>query len=140
MRPLRITLITVGAFQLILGLAFLLAPTDTAQLLGLRPAAPPWATWLFAMMAARFLGYAAGMLAAARDPWRHETWIDTMIAVQAVDWIATIGYLLAADLSLRQVSTAAFMPLIFIAALLRWHPRRSRYARLAPTPAQAARA
>lgn len=132
MRPLRITLITIGAFQLVLGLAFLAAPATTAHLLGLHPAAPAWATWLFAMMAARFLGYAAGMFAAARDPWRHRTWIDTMIAIQAVDWAATLGYLLAAELTLRQVGTAAFMPVIFIAALLRWRPRRGTAARPGP--------
>lgn len=124
MRALRVTLITIGIFQLVLGVLFLAAPRETASLLGLTPAAPAWANWLFAMMAARFLGYAYGMFVAARDPRQHRTWIDTMIVIQAIDWLATLAYLTAGDVSLRQVSTASFMPALFIAALLRYRPRR----------------
>ncbi|WP_326652026.1 MULTISPECIES: hypothetical protein [unclassified Streptomyces] len=124
MRALRVTLVTVGLFQLALGALFLLAPVGGAAALGLRPAAPPWANWLLAMMAGRFLGYAYGMFAAARAPRRRVAWIDTMIVIQAIDWTATLAYLAAGDLSLSQVSTAAFAPALFIAALLWFHPRR----------------
>ncbi len=124
MRPLRVTLLVIAGFQLVLGALFLVAPGATADLFGLAPDAPPWARWLFAMMAARFLGYAYGMVVAARDPLRHVSWIDSMIAVQAIDWIATLAVLAAGDLTLQQVSTAAFMPVLFISALLWWHPRR----------------
>ena len=124
MRGLRYTLVIVGVFQLVLGAVFLVAPGFAAGLFGLRPAAPPWAAWLFAMMAARFLGYAYGMFLAARDPARHVAWINTMIVIQAVDWIATLAWLAAGELTLRQVSTASFMPILFIAAMLWWHPRR----------------
>lgn len=124
MRALRVTLITIGIFQLVLGVLFLAAPRGTASLLELAPAAPAWANWLFAMMAARFLGYAYGMFVAARDPRQHRTWIDTMIVIQAIDWITTLTYLTAGDVTLRQVTTASFMPALFIAALLRYRPRR----------------
>lgn len=124
MRALRITLITIGIFQLVLGVLFLAAPRGTASLLGLAPAAPAWANWLFAMMGARFLGYAYGMFVAARDPQQHRTWIDTMIVIQAIDWITTLTYLTTGDVTLRQVTTASFMPALFIAALLRNRPRR----------------
>ena len=124
MRALRVTLIIVGGFQVVLGALFLAAPGAAAAAFGLRPAAPAWANWLFAMMAARFLGYAYGMFAAARSPRVHAGWIDTMIVIQAVDWAATLVYLNSGDLTLRQVSTAAFAPVLFIGALLWFHPRR----------------
>jgi hypothetical protein len=126
MRPLRITLVVVAAFQILLGLLFLCAPAGAPEALGLSPAAPPWARWLFAMMAARFLGYAYGMLVAARNPLGNVPWINAMIGIQAVDWVATLVYLASGDLTLGQVTTAAFMPVLFIAALLWWHPRRLR--------------
>lgn len=69
-------------------------------------------------------GYAYGMVAAARDPLRNASWITTMIGVQAVDWVATVLFLARGDLTFQQVTTAAFMPVVFVAALLRWHPRR----------------
>lgn len=124
MRPLRITLVTIGVFQLILGTLFLAAPRLTADLFGLTPDAPAWVHWLFAMMAARFLGYAYGMFVSARDPLRSSSWVTTMIGIQAIDWFATIAFLARGDLTLSQVTTAAFMPVLFVAALLRWHPRR----------------
>jgi hypothetical protein len=124
MRSLRVTLVIVGLFQLVLGALFLSAPGRAASLFGLHPAAPAWANWLLAMMAARFLGYAYGMFAAARAPRVHVGWIDTMIVIQAVDWAATLVYLTSGDLTLRQVSTAAFAPVLFIGALLWFHPRR----------------
>ena len=124
MRPLKLTLYVIGAFQLILGLAFLTAPTVVADQLGFAPAAPGWAIWLLAMMAARFLGYAYGMFWSARHPLKAEPWIDTMIVIQAIDWTATLAYLHSGDVTLRQVTTASFMPVLFIAALVWFHPRR----------------
>jgi hypothetical protein len=133
MRLLRGTLIVIGVFQLVLGTVFLAAPAATAHLLHLRPLAAPWMNWLFAMMAVRFLGYAYGMFMAARDPVSHRAWITSMIAIQAVDWLATVGYLAAGDLTLRQVTAAAVAPVLFIAAL--WHTRRF-YQNLAPASDQ----
>ncbi|MCB2177663.1 MAG: hypothetical protein KQH57_17785 [Actinomycetales bacterium] len=116
-RALRAVVRVVAAFQLVLGAAFLVAPGATASALGLAPA-PGWTNWLFAMMAARFLGYGVGMLAVARDPGRHRLWLDTMIGIQVVDWVATAGHLAARDVTFAQVSTAAFLPVVFVAAML----------------------
>jgi hypothetical protein len=124
MRPLRITLTAIGFVQLALGTFFLLAPATAATMFGLEPDAPGWVNWLFAMMAARFLGYAYGMFRTARSPRPDPIWIDSMIAIQVIDWLATLGYLISGDVTLGQVTTASFLPVMFVAALLRWHPRR----------------
>lgn len=125
MRQLKITLYVIAGFQAVLGAAFLLAPSATADLFTLSPpAAPAWANWLFAMMGARFLGYAYGLVLAARDPAHATSWIDSMIAIQCIDWIATVAALAAGDVTLRQVTTAAVAPLAFVAALAWFHPRR----------------
>lgn len=124
MRPLKLTLAVIGTFQLVIGLLFLIAPARAAAALDLTPVAPGWVNWLFAMMAARFLGYAYGMLVAARHPERATAWIDTMIVIQAIDWIATIAHLVTGDVTLRQVTTASFMPALFVGALIWFHPRR----------------
>ena len=125
MRPLRISLYVIGASQLFFGAGFLFLPGVVEDLFQLGPDAPSWADWLVAMLGARFLGYGAGMLAAARQPERHVAWVNTMIGVQAIDWAATLAYLVSGDLRLAQVGTAAFLPVLFVAALLWWHPRRA---------------
>jgi hypothetical protein len=124
---LRVSLYAIAVTQLVFGLVFLIPDQPVADLLGLRPPAPHWANWLLTMMAARFLGYATGMFAAARAPQRHLAWINTMIVVQVIDWVATVAYLAAGVLTLRQVSTAAILPPLFIAGLLWWNPGRDRY-------------
>ena len=124
MRQLRFTLRFIGVVQAGFGLLFVLAPSTVAPMLHLHPRQPAWVDWLFVMMGARFLGYAVGMFIAARDPMHHRSWIDTMIFVQVLDWLGTLAYLVAGDVSLRNVTTAAILPPLFIAALLYWHPRR----------------
>jgi hypothetical protein len=136
MRPLRITLRTIAVVQASFGVLFLVAPTSAPTLLALPVAEPGWVDWLFAMMGVRFLGYAVGMWAAARDPQRHQLWIDTMIGIQVLDWIATLAVLATGALTLRNVTSAAFFPPLFVAALLWWHPRRlARRAQTSPREA-----
>ncbi len=118
MRFVRPTLIVIAIVQVALGIV-LLIPNAFAGLLG-QPEAPAWATWMLTMFSARAFGFAFGMLLAARDPQRHRSWIVAMIGVQAVDWIATMAYLATGALGLSTVTTAAFLPLVFIGVL--WRP------------------
>ncbi|MGH2967510.1 MAG: hypothetical protein ACRDK0_00380 [Solirubrobacteraceae bacterium] len=107
-----------------LGLLFVLAPAQANDLFSISPAEPAWVDWLFAMLGARFLGFAYGMFRAARDPDANVGWINAMIAIQAIDWIATLGHLIADDVTLRQVSTSAIVPPLFVGILLWFHPTR----------------
>lgn len=119
---LRSTLYFIALVQAVLGGGFLLAPADMAQMLGL-PAVPGWANWMFGMMAARFLAVGAGMVLAAQDPVRHRAWIAAMIGIQLIDWIVTMRYVLTGVVTLAQVSTASFLPVIFVLLLWRGWPR-----------------
>lgn len=124
MLSLRFTLWFIAIVQFFFGILFTFAPATAGGLLGLEPAAPGWVHWLFVMMGARFLGYGVGMVVAARDPLSHQSWINTMIGIQVIDWVATVGYLLAGDLPLANVASALILPVVFVAALIWWHPRR----------------
>lgn len=112
----RGTITLIAGVQIALGLIFLLSPGQFATLLGLPPA-PAWTDWMFAMLGARALGFAYGMIVALRDIRRNASWLAAMIIVQALDWIATILAVLAGKVTFLQVSTASFLPLLFIAAL-----------------------
>jgi hypothetical protein len=63
------------------------------------------------------------MFVAARDPQRHTTWIATMIGIQAIDWIGTLYHLLSGSVTISQVTTAAFLPVLFIVVLVMYFPR-----------------
>lgn len=122
---LRITLGVIAAFQIVLGILFLLAPQFYGDAVGLEQA-PPWVAWMFGMFSARALGYGVGLVLAIRDPLRHRAWIATMIGVQVIDWLVTISLVVQGVLSLAQVSTAGFMPVLFVLALVLTFPRRPR--------------
>src|ERR1700677_4326909 len=57
------------------------------------------------------------MFVAARAPWPNRLWIDTMIAIQAVDFIATAVYLANGVLPAGHVGSAVVPPLLWIAVL-----------------------
>ena len=114
---LRATLWVIAVIQFVLGTAFLAAPEQMANMLGLS-VAPGWANWLFGMMAARFLGFGYGMVVAARNPDKARPWIKAMIAIQAIDWLVTLKYLSAGAVTLAQVSTASFLPVVFVVVLI----------------------
>lgn len=116
------TLWFIAAIQFVLGAVFLAAPEQTARMLGLG-AAPGWANWLFGMMAARFLGFAFGIGVAARNPAGARSWIVAMIGVQAIDWFVTLKYLALGEVTLAQVSTASFLPALFVIVLTVAMPR-----------------
>jgi hypothetical protein len=122
-RPLQIVLAFIGVVQLVLGVVFALAPAQFGAVLGLT-AAPTWVYWMFGMLSARALGFAYGMFLAARDPERHIGWIQAMIGVQAIDWLATMYFVLAGAVTLAQVTTASFLPLVFIGLLVGFYPRQ----------------
>ncbi|MEK7327001.1 MAG: hypothetical protein AAB217_17295 [Chloroflexota bacterium] len=113
----------IGVVQLVLGAAFALAPARFGAMLGL-PETPTWVYWMFCMFSARALGFAYGMFLAARDPARHIHWIQAMIGVQAIDWLATMYFVLSGVVTLAQVSTASFLPIIFIGMLVVFYPRQ----------------
>jgi len=127
MRIIRLTLIAIGVIQIVLGAVFLI-PNAFAHLMGL-PDAPTWASWMLTMFAARAFGFGYGMLLAAREPKRHRSWIVAMVGVQAIDWLGTVAYLITGALTLSTVTTAAFLPLIFIGIL--WRPATTPSPRLA---------
>lgn len=122
LRLLKFTLRFIALVQIVLGIAFLLAPMRSAALLGLS-AAPMWTAWLFGMMAARFLGFGYGMIVAARDPVQHRAWIGAMVFIQAIDWLVTLYYLSTGAVTLAQVTTAAFLPAVFILLVVSVYPR-----------------
>lgn len=132
-RPSRFAIATlwlIAVVQFVLGIVFVFAPDRFAAALGLAPA-PGWTDWLFAQFGARALGFAYGTWLALRDPVRHAGWLRAMIVVQAIDWIGTVLALAQGSVTLAQVSTAPFLPILFIAVL--WVELR-RQRRIATLP------
>ncbi len=117
---LKRTLIVIGVVQVVLGIGFVV-PGLFQQVIGLEEA-PAWVDWLFVMFGARALGFGFGMFVAARAPERNLPWIRAMIGIQGIDWVGTLAYLATGAVTLAQVTTAAFLPVVFVVILVRHMP------------------
>ena len=109
-------IILIAIVQFALGIVFVFFPHSFPDLLGLAPP-PAWTDWIFAQFGARSFGFAYGMWLVLRDTHRHAGWMKAMIGVQVVDWVGTILALTAGKVSLAQVTTAPFLPLLFVIVL-----------------------
>lgn len=119
---LKFSLYFVGIVQIFFGLTFLLAPTMYPKMVNLQQA-PEWVSWMLIFTSARMLGFGVGMFVAAQDPLKHKLWIQIMIGLQIIDWTGTILYITSGAVTLAQVTSASFLPLIFIALLAYSYPR-----------------
>lgn len=122
-RVLQITLIVVGTMQLVFGAMLVVTPAQFGATFGFEEA-PAWVYWMFTGAGGRSLVFAYGMFLAARQPERHLPWIQGMIGVQAVDWLATLYGINSGAFTLAQAGLSAVLPLVFVVLLLVFYPRK----------------
>jgi hypothetical protein len=121
---LKIALIAVGGVQLVLGIAYLLAPQALLQWMGHSlPAAD--IHYPLGMLAARFLAYGLGLLVIAQEPARHTFWIKNMVLIQAIDLAVGLYYTLTGTISLQLSAFPMFNALLIAVLLWAWRPKTS---------------
>src|SRR6266567_3232788 len=74
-----------GAIQIVLGLAYLFAPTPFLHLIG-HSAPSPDLLYPLGMLAARFIAYGVGFWIVSGAPAAHLLWIRLMAVIQAIDF------------------------------------------------------
>ena len=87
----RIALRVVGSIQIVLGLAYLLAPNMLLLKMGHSlPAAD--LLYPFGMLSSRFLAYGIGLWIISPDPEKHILWIRLMAFIQLIDLAVGVFY------------------------------------------------
>jgi hypothetical protein len=124
MRVLKGTALFIALVQLVLGFAYTFAPAAFNAALGLS-GAPDWTGWPFGMMGARFIAFGFGMVLVFLNPMGNRSWVQAMIGVQTIDWLATMYYVGTGVVTLNQVASASFLPVLFIIALVVFYPRQN---------------
>ena len=119
---LKFTLYFIGIVQIGLGLSFLLTPKMYPQMVNLAQA-PDWVNWMLSFGSIRMIGFGIGMFIAAQDSIKYKALIQIMIGLQIMDWIGTVLYISLGAVTLAQVSTASFLPIIFLVLLVYSYPR-----------------
>lgn len=119
---LRLTLYVIAAFQFALG-GVLIVPGLLQRMIDVEPG-PEWVNWMLAICGARALGFGYGMVVAGQNSLRHRPWIVAMVGVQTIDWVATVAYVATGAIALTLVTTAAVLPVVFVAVMGRHLLRR----------------
>lgn len=91
---------TVGAIQMLLGLAYLFVPATLLQQLG-HTAVAPDLYYPLGMLAARFLAYGSGFWLISRQPKQHTLWIMLMAQIQIIDLAVGLYYTASGVISLQ---------------------------------------
>lgn len=118
---MRIGLRVVGTVQLLLGLAYLLAPGLLLRQMGHTVPAPDL-FYPLGMLAARFLAYGAGFWIASKAPADNLLWIRLMALIQAIDLSVGLFYTLNGTVSWALSAFPMFNALwIFLMCAL-WRP------------------
>jgi hypothetical protein len=120
----KIALRIVGSIQIILGLAYLLAPDAFLLKMG---HSLPAADLLYplGMLSSRFLAYGIGLWIISTDPEKHILWIRLMAFIQLIDLAVGIFYT-ATDVVPLSLSAFPMFNAIWIGLLFAiWKPASS---------------
>lgn len=125
MRKLKYLMLIVGGIQLCLGALYLLVPRQMLAWMG-HSAVGDDIAYPLGMLAARFLGYGALLLLAAREPERHRSLILGMVAIQLIDLSVGGYYTLTGTVRLSLSAFPMFNALWIALLLWRWRPGARR--------------
>ena len=124
MKKLKVLLIVVGVIQMILGLAYLVAPAAVLASMGHSAIARDIA-YPLGMLSARFIVYGILLMVASRDPARHKLLITGMVGIQLIDLAVGLFYTFGGAVPLG-VSAFPMFNALWIATLLwLWRPSTS---------------
>lgn len=124
MKKLNYLLKIVGTIQLVLGLAYLLAPALFLHAMG-HSTPQPDIYYPLGMLAARFIAYGIALFVIASTPAQHALWINSMILIQVIDLGVGIFYTSIGVIRLSLSAFPMFNATWIILLLAVWRPKKA---------------
>ncbi len=121
-KKVKVLLWVVGAGQIALGLAYLLAPQGLLHWMGHSPV-PGDIAYPLGMLSSRFLVYGALLLLAARSPAEHRLLLLGMVWIQLIDLAAGLYFTLGGVVNLALSGFPMFNATVIALLLWLWMPR-----------------
>lgn len=115
----------VGTLQIILGLAYLVAPAAFLHQMG-HSDLPADLAYPLGMLAARFLVYGLGFWLISREPAQHRLWIQLMGLIQLIDLLVGVVLTVNGTITLGHSAIPMFNAVWIAALCLLWRPRSRR--------------
>ncbi len=123
-RALKVAIIVFGVIHILLGLALIFAPYQTASMLGFGEIAAP-AVYLAALCGLTFIAASVWLIVAGRDPLRHLIWVKFAIS-WALLGVVVQSYLVAQGVvNFSQAGPGIIDDAVFAVAFLAFYPYRA---------------
>ncbi len=123
-RGLKVVLIVFGVRNILLGLAFIVTPQLVANGLGFGEIAD-YVPYLMGIFGLSLIAPSVWLIAAARDPLRHITWVKFGILFMILGVVVQLYSVIQGGVDFSQVGIGIITDGVFGAALLVFYPWRA---------------
>ncbi len=121
---LKVALIVVAVRNILLGLAFIIAPYQLTSLLGIGQVAD-YVLYYMGLLGISLIAPAVWLIAAARDPIQHITWVKFAILVNILGVVVQLYSILQGTVDFSQIWAGIILDAVFGVALLVMYPYRA---------------
>jgi len=124
MRVLKMALIVFGVIHILLGLAFILAPNQTATMMGFGEIGEP-AVYIAAICGVTFIAASVWLIVIARDPLKHITWVKFAILWPLLGIVVQLYLVVQGVVDFGQAGLGIIDDAVFAVVFLAFYPYRA---------------
>lgn len=123
-RALKVAIIVFGVIHILLGLALIFAPYQTASMLGFSEIAAP-AVYIAALCGLTFIAASVWLIVAGRDPLRHLIWVKFAISWTLLGVVVQLYLVAQGVVNFSQAGPGIIIDAVFAVAFLAFYPYRA---------------
>lgn len=123
-RALKVALIVFGVRNILVGLAFIVAPQFFVNIWGVGEIAD-YVPYIMGALGISLIAPSVWLIAAARDPLRHITWVKFGILWMTLAVVVQLYSVIQGGVDFSQVRIGIVTDAVFAAALLALYPWRA---------------
>ena len=123
-KALKVVLIVYGVIGILFGLAFIFFPHELGDMMGYEKG-PDYVPYFLVALGGCFIAPSVFIIAAARDPLRHISWVKFAILWSVLCLVTGLYSVIQGYVDFGQAGMSIIIDAVFTAALLVFYPWRA---------------
>ena len=124
-RGLKVALILYGALGILFGLAFIFVPRELGTMFGYEHGGPEYIASFLASLGVCMIAPSVFIIAAARDPLRHISWVKFAILWAILNAVIDLYSVIQGYVDFSQAGMGIILNAVFAVAFLALYPWRA---------------